>query len=65
MENECKGCRTYDANFEDGCTLGFRPRISETEECPCRKCLIKSMCSNVCDELITYLRKNKKGQENE
>lgn len=65
MENKCKGCRTYDANFEDGCTLGFSPRISEGEECPCSVCLIKGICVISCNDLVTFLRKSKEMQRNE
>jgi len=29
-------------------------RISKTQECPCRTCLVKSMCNTVCNDLIEY-----------
>jgi len=51
---ECKGCQSYDNDLQE-CTLGFVSSLSETLECPCKTCLIKCMCTQVCDRLITYL----------
>jgi hypothetical protein len=50
---ECEGCRTYTGNglYNDGspeCCL-YKP-----DECPCRICIVKSMCADPCEPFIGY-----------
>jgi len=59
MENDCKGCRTYDEDMarrghKTCCSLGINPCLSETESCPCMTCLVKGMCQKACADLISY-----------
>lgn len=57
MKNDCKGCKTYDEGERKSCSVGINPHLSETEECPCMICLIKSMCNDACADLINYAAK--------
>lgn len=52
---ECKGCLDYIS----GLCYDMR-RVSDLEQCPCKKCLIKSMCKEICDDFIKYDR-NRRG----
>lgn len=52
-EEECRGCYVFD------CTLipsYIDPETNKTIECPCRKCLVKSMCDygSGCKEYEEY-----------
>lgn len=59
MSSECKGCESYSYS-EDRCRLGIKLKISNTEQCPCSICLIKSMCNGrVCDEFLEYEEKSR------
>lgn len=56
-DSECKGCKTYD---EKGyCRFGVIQNIENTDGCPCRTCLIKVICNNLCDEFINYKRSSR------
>ncbi len=45
IRNECEGCRT-----DGNCLLKMEmDRHNTREECPCKECLIKSMCSHACE----------------
>ena len=53
IENECKGCVSY---ARDHCRLGIIPHISNETQCPCRICLVKTMCDEVtyCKDFMKY-----------
>ena len=52
---ECKGCRGCVTLSQGGrCVSDLIPRISETEECPCITCLVKTMCLVTCEEFNAY-----------
>lgn len=52
MASECKGCAAYSGVF---CQVGIIPHIKNTDGCPCRKCLVKSMCrSEICEKYTRY-----------
>jgi hypothetical protein len=51
MASECKGCRNYSGLY---CQVGIIPRIENTVICPCRTCLVKTMCTNKCEEYAKY-----------
>ncbi len=55
--NNCKGCLTYIEVYEIGCafTMGGTPKIKSGITCPCTKCLVKVMCSEVCDIFNLYI----------
>ena len=38
MKNECEGCNDYNACW-----------LSNIQNCPCRNCLVKSMCRSACE----------------
>ena len=51
--SSCKGC--YKHIFKS-CYMraGFMTFKKESVECPCITCLVKSMCTQVCDNLAKY-----------
>ena len=51
---KCKGCASI-TNFMD-CPY---PPVKNGKLCPCLTCLVKSMCSNPCDEFHKYKSWNK------
>lgn len=65
MDDACRGCVIYnESNKNKGnngaCPIGIIPVISKSEECPCRKCLVKMMCTGVCDEFKVYVNKSRR-----
>lgn len=56
MQNDCIGCTSYRSHRKHKCGDEAIPQISETEQCPCRLCLIKTMCSNGCKAFHDYKR---------
>ncbi len=51
--NDCKGCYTHThASF--GCPVTL---IKQSDECPCRLCLIKVVCITSCDEYRQFGRR--------
>ena len=57
---DCKGCKTYQETKESGssgldCTVA---REGFIERCPCRTCIVKSMCSKACEEYDKVIRPN-------
>jgi len=60
-KNECEGCVIYNTEKGLSCPL---IEYNEHINCPCRKCLIKVMCTTSCDEFIEYRKRSlKKGKE--
>jgi len=51
MSSECKGCTCYEVDF---CVVGIIPHLEGTDGCPCRTCLVKSMCSD--DTCLAYVK---------
>lgn len=51
----CKGCSTYEfgLKFSSPCNV---PHKQNGHHCPCSTCLIKGICTEVCDELEYYKR---------
>jgi hypothetical protein len=49
-ESNCKGCKSYKY-----CSI---PPVRYNIQCPCLKCLIKSMCNDSCREYIDYCNVN-------
>jgi hypothetical protein len=45
MEN-CKGCHTYN-HLTISCSASI---INNSDKCPCRICLIKTVCNKACGE---------------
>jgi len=41
MTNDCNGCISFKT---EGCLLPYNM------DCPCKKCLIKSICTYICNE---------------
>jgi len=52
-KEECEGCHTNEID-------GDCPWFDETLICPCRKCLIKMMCSEGCELMDAYTAKIKR-----
>jgi hypothetical protein len=48
IDNVCEGCLVYELN-----KIGCR---SYKDNCPCRSCLIKMMCSILCDDFRKRIR---------
>lgn len=56
----CKGCKSYasitlggEIVFHRSCMMDI-PFISSTNKCPCMDCIIKTMCSKICDDYIDF-----------
>lgn len=49
-ESECEGCRSY----EGYCKFGIIQNIAKTNGCPCRTCLVKGICNDLCDDFMDY-----------
>lgn len=56
----CKGCKSYALIVQSGkkvfhrsCMLDI-PVISSTDQCPCMTCILKAMCSNVCEDFVDF-----------
>lgn len=66
MDNGCRGCVIYAGETykpkptSKTCPIGIIKAISETEECPCRKCLVKVMCTGVCVEFKKYVNTSRR-----
>lgn len=56
MSSECEGCNGYSGSY---CKIGIIPYISYTEGCPCRNCLVKSMCITRCVNFAEYRIKSR------
>jgi hypothetical protein len=65
FRNTCRGCATYEfiTNSKDDC---MPPRSCKTYEefnivikCPCEECIVKSTCTDVCDERYKFTQKMK------
>ena len=62
MKESCEGCRAYYYNATlDGyyCSHGIKSnflyKLTLTVQfCPCVNCLIKPMCTKVCEDFINY-----------
>ncbi len=62
IRNLCRGCRLYeDPNLV--CPLFIDTTDSDNEKflnilscCPCRDCLIKSMCNSACSKFNMYIQ---------
>jgi len=52
MSKECKGCFDY-VDEDDYCDNGIISHLEGTDGCPCRTCLVKSMCTN--DACLAYI----------
>jgi hypothetical protein len=46
IEEHCKGCKDYNNN----CCFVTIQDFRYIGKCPCKDCLVKSMCSVACDE---------------
>jgi len=53
----CTGCNNYINDDDDTCNICIRPINDRGEICPCSLCLIKSMCSQSCEEFRNYCNK--------
>lgn len=53
MGSECIGCKSY--KNETYCLYGIVHNVKDTDGCPCKRCLVKGICSNnLCDDFIEY-----------
>ncbi len=49
MKNDCEGCNMYDEEHNACLTdLEYYPDL--LERCPCRICVVKVVCNNVCED---------------
>jgi len=57
MSSECEGCKLYQYdNSECCCSVGI-PASNHDMECPCRTCIVKPICNQVCNDLREHVRK--------
>lgn len=58
-ETLCKGCHTYEVTKGKCITKSTITKMDDSNEliCPCSLCLIKSMCSDPCDEMRAFYHK--------
>lgn len=58
MTIKCKGCHIWERSLYTGCM--FTPTTSDNTECPCVKCIVKSMCNinshSSCSRFDDYLK---------
>jgi hypothetical protein len=47
-KNECEGCPIYKTVHSEPVNKAC-PYLSETLKCPCKNCLIKVVCSDLCE----------------
>jgi len=53
MNDICDGCGIL---IEDWCFIHFKKLDDYKQNCPCRECIIKSVCSKWCQVRIDYTR---------
>lgn len=53
----CKGCTTYEFSLKWGSPCNIPHKVSG-HVCPCSKCLVKMVCTEVCDVVENYKRIN-------
>jgi len=51
----CKGCRNYNIAANHPTVWCAIHRFGYVDKCPCHNCLIKAMCSKICDEIKTII----------
>lgn len=55
MESKCKGCRIYyGEDHPSKCLAKLLPL--DGEGCPCKTCIIKTMCEHNCEEFTEYIK---------
>lgn len=58
LDKECKGChRCHRIDLERESVCVIKPQHAKGNCCPCLNCIVKSMCSEVCEEYITFKTK--------
>ena len=62
-QKECEGCLVYPCMMYD--TVKGKPvfKLTCIEQCPCRVCIVKSMCKTVCSSLTNYYNQAEKIKE--
>ena len=60
IHEDCRGCRTYTSNISIE-EIEFEPKpICHRDHfkiCPCRKCIIKTMCDDGCEAYTRAMKK--------
>lgn len=56
MQHPCKGCVSFRPHRKNKCGDEAIPQISDIEQCPCMKCIVKTMCMNGCEDFHDYKR---------
>lgn len=57
IDRVCSGCYMYERHIEDPKTYIKCSIFKEGEVCPCSTCLVKMVCSNMCQLLSEYIAK--------
>jgi hypothetical protein len=57
IHENCKGCSSLTTNAKKKLFVCFNIDTDAIDSCPCQTCLIKSMCSQVCDDYIILFRR--------
>ena len=66
LNEKCKGCKTYELKKKkDIFTIACNglPYI-KSKECPCLKCIVKSMCNKSCLKFFEYVEFQNKASKN-
>jgi len=50
----CIGCLSYDPNLKICKGNIYGNGTENLDECPCRKCIVKTMCNKICDSYKDY-----------
>jgi hypothetical protein len=50
---KCVGCLAYNTNSSMFCQCGLSEKAAK--KCPCRKCLVKTMCNEACIKLMKQI----------
>ena len=54
--SECEGCDSYRSKEQSCFAILTHTEIKNIMSCPCGKCLVKTMCSDVCDDFLEARR---------
>lgn len=59
MTTDCRGCYTYMLRENFPYDTSLCSLISDLSECPCLQCIVKSMCSEACENFKEFTGEDK------
>ncbi len=52
----CKSCRSYSILAQEpSCAMRWFSYIPKDPACPCLTCIVKTMCTNQCEDYMNYI----------